>query len=85
MTSPLPAAEEVIFILQVKVTFAPADRDTFLQHFKTIYELVSAEPECAYFIVGEDVQVPGTFRWTEGWTRGVEWFMTVCVTMIMGG
>lgn len=68
---------KVAFILQVKVTFDPKDREEFLKHFKIAFDAVQAEPEMAYFLVGEDVQQPGTFRWTEGWTKDVAWFMTV--------
>jgi hypothetical protein len=68
---------EVSFILQVKVFFNPKDRDTFLQAFKTCYEAVLKEEECAYFLIGENVAEPGVFRWTEGWRRDVGWFMGV--------
>lgn len=70
-------APKVVFILQVKVTFNPEDRDTFLKHFKPTYDKVIAEPECAYFFIGENIQEPGVYRWTEGWTKDITWFMTV--------
>jgi hypothetical protein len=73
-TTPLPP---VAFILQVKVFFDPKDRETFLAALKPCYEAVLAEPECAYFLVGENAQEPGVFRWTEGWRKGVEWFWSV--------
>jgi hypothetical protein len=73
-TTKLP---EVVFILQVKVFFDPKGRDTFLEALKPCYEAVLREEECAYFIVGESVDEPGVFRWTEGWRKGVEWFMGV--------
>lgn len=76
MSSTVPVPD-VCFILQVKVTFDPKDRNTFLEHFKPVYDRVLAEPECGYFLVGENIQEPGTFRWTEGWTKDVAWFMTV--------
>lgn len=76
-------APKVDLILQVKVFFDPKDRETFLAAFKPVYDLVVAEPECAYFFFGEDVQEPGAFRWTEGWTKDVTWFMTVGLSYIL--
>ncbi|KAH7363792.1 hypothetical protein BKA65DRAFT_532508 [Rhexocercosporidium sp. MPI-PUGE-AT-0058] len=74
MSTPI-LAPKVAFILQVKVTFDPKNRDTFLKYFKPAYDAVIAEAECAYFFVGENAQDPGVFRWTEGWTKDVAWFM----------
>ena len=68
---------QIAFTLQVKVTIDVKNRDTFIKHFKTAYNLAMAEPECAYFFVGENVQEPGAFYWTEGWTKDFQWFMTV--------
>ncbi|KAH7418592.1 hypothetical protein BKA64DRAFT_763072 [Cadophora sp. MPI-SDFR-AT-0126] len=79
MSTPI-LAPTVSFILQVKITIDPKDRSTFLQYFKPAYEAVIAEPECAYFFVGENAQEPGVFRWTEGWTRDVGWFMENQIT-----
>ena len=76
MVTTIPAPK-VAFILQVKVTFDPKDRDNFLHHFKAVHEKVMAEPECAYFLIGENLQEPGVFRWTEGWTKDAQWVMTV--------
>ncbi|GAB7357560.1 hypothetical protein MBLNU459_g0074t1 [Dothideomycetes sp. NU459] len=67
----------IAFILQVKVTFDPKDVPTFLEYFRPVHEKVLAEPECVYFLIGEDAQTPGVFRWTEGWTKDPQWFMTV--------
>jgi hypothetical protein len=72
--APLP---KVALILQVKITIDPKDTERFLSHFKAVHAKVLAEPECAYFIVGQSAQEPGTFRWTEGWTKDIQWFMTV--------
>lgn len=79
MSSPV-LAPKVSFILQIKVTIDPKDRTTFLEHFKPVYEAVVNEPECAYFFIGENAQEPGVFRWTEGWTKDVNWFMTNQIT-----
>jgi quinol monooxygenase YgiN len=68
-------APKIACILQIKVQIEPKDRETFLSHFKPVVARVSAEPECAYFIIGEDE--PGVFRWTEGWTRDKDWFNNV--------
>jgi hypothetical protein len=76
----MPPAPKVACILQIKVQVDPKDRDTFLSLFKPIFDLVSAEPECAYFIVGEDE--PGVFRWTEGYTRDRDWFMNVTISSL---
>jgi quinol monooxygenase YgiN len=73
-------APQIAFTLQVRVTIDPKHRDIFIKHFKTAYDIVTAEPECAYFFVGESIQEPGSFHWTEGWTKGVQWFMTVFIS-----
>lgn len=62
---------KVSCILQIKMIVKPGHRETWLALFKQIFNHVSQEPECAYFIVGEDE--PGVFRWTEGWTKDKEW------------
>lgn len=77
MSSPIPLPK-VAFILQVKITIDAKDKEAFLSHFRPAYNRVLAEPECAYFIVAEDIQEPGVFRWTEGWTKDAQWFMAVC-------
>jgi len=66
MSSSPKSVDGVAFILQVKVTFDPKDSETFLKHFKPCYEAVLAESECAFFLVGQDIQTPGAFSWTEG-------------------
>ncbi|KAF8847403.1 hypothetical protein BDZ45DRAFT_681911 [Acephala macrosclerotiorum] len=76
----LVPAPKVAFILQVKVTFDPKDRDTFIKYFKPCYDSVIVEPECAYFLIGEDLQQPGVYRWTEGWTKDAAWFMNEQIT-----
>jgi quinol monooxygenase YgiN len=68
---------KVAFTLHVKVTIDPKDSESFLSYFKKVYDFVLAEPECAYFIVGQNIQEPGVFRWTEGWTNDPQWFMSV--------
>ncbi|PMD18137.1 hypothetical protein NA56DRAFT_577881 [Hyaloscypha hepaticicola] len=62
---------KVSCILQIKMIVKSGHRETWLALFKQIFNHVSQEPECAYFIVGEDE--PGVFRWMEGWTKDKEW------------
>jgi len=71
MASLVPVPK-VAFTLQVKVTADPKDRDTFIKLFKTAYDFVMAEPECAYFFFGESVQELGVFHFTEGWTKDIQ-------------
>lgn len=66
---------KVACLLQIKVVVKPENREAWLVLFKQIFDHVSAEPECAYFIIGEEE--PGVFRWTEGWTKDKEWFNDV--------
>lgn len=73
--TPVP---QVGFILSIKITIDPKNVEAFLGHFKPIYERCLAEPECVFFVIGQDPQEPGVFRWTEGWTKDAQWFMTVC-------
>ena len=75
--APAILAPKVTFILQVKVFFKPENRDYFLEQFKPVYDRLLAEPECAYFFIGERLDEPGVFRWTEGWTKDINWFMSV--------
>lgn len=72
---------KVTFILQVKVFIDPKDHDTFLKPFKTAYNIMIEEPGCAYFLVGENVQVSGAFHWTEGWTNNIQWFIMMRSSM----
>jgi hypothetical protein len=66
---------KVSCILQIKMVVKPGHREAWLALFKQIFNHVSQEPECAYFIVGEDE--PGVFRWTEGWTKDKSWINEV--------
>jgi quinol monooxygenase YgiN len=75
--APASSLPPVAFVLQIKITIDPKNSESFLSHFKNVYDIVLAEPECAYFIVGQNVQEPGVFRWTEGWTKDPQWFISV--------
>jgi hypothetical protein len=77
MASMIPVPK-VSCILQIKMIVKPGHREAWLAHFKQIFHHVSQEPECAYFIIGEDE--PGVFRWTEGWTKDKEWINDVLLS-----
>ncbi len=49
----------ISFILTVKITIPPASVDEFFTHFRPCYDVVLAESECVYFVVGQNPQVPG--------------------------
>jgi quinol monooxygenase YgiN len=70
MTSIVPTPK-VSCIIQIKIVVNPNDREAWLLLFKQCADHVSAEPECAYFIIGEGEA--GVFRWTEGWTKDKDW------------
>ena len=74
MATLIPAPKDAC-LLQIKIVVDPKDREAWLALFKQIFDHVVAEPECAYFIVGDEK--PGVFRWTEGWTREKEWLNNV--------
>lgn len=68
-------APKTACIIQIKIVVSPENREAWLALFKTCFHHVAAEPECAYFIIGEEQ--PGVFRWTEGWTMDKEWISNV--------
>ena len=47
------------FILTVKVWISPSDLSEFFTLFRPVYDAVVAEPECLYFVLGQNPQVPG--------------------------
>lgn len=71
-------------ILTVKIYLAPENVESFFSHLQPAFDAVMQEPECRYFVIGEDVQNPGVITWTEGWTESVEWFMTVSDATAVG-
>ena len=77
------AITDVATILSVKVFLQPEEVPKFLEHFKTAYDAVIAEPECRFFVVGQNPQEPGTFSWTEGWTKDVDWLLSVSWTTML--
>lgn len=72
------------FILTVKIYIRPEQVDEFFTHFKPAYEAVVAEPQCRYFVVGQDPQTPGAIYWCEGWTESLEWFQNVSRLLLEG-
>ncbi len=74
MTSIIPTPK-VSCILQIKIVVSPENRETGLVLFKECFDHVVSEPQCAYFILGEEG--PGVFRWTEAWTKDKEWIINV--------
>lgn len=79
MASIIPAPK-VACISQIKVAVNPSDREAFLVLLKQVLDHVFAEPECAYFLVGEEK--PGVFRFTEGWTKDQEWVENVPISIL---
>ncbi|KAE9381951.1 hypothetical protein N431DRAFT_425510 [Stipitochalara longipes BDJ] len=74
MASIVPTPK-VSCILQIKIVVSPENREAWLVLFKQCFDHVVSEPECAYFILGEEE--PGVFRWTEAWTKDKEWITNV--------
>jgi hypothetical protein len=74
MTSITPAPQ-ISCIIQIKNVVKPSEREAWLLLFKQCFDHVAAEPECAYFIMGEEET--GVFRWTEGWTKDKNWIYNV--------
>lgn len=72
------------FHLSVKIRILPEQVDEFFKLFRPAYELVVAEPECRYFVVGQDPQTPGAIWWCEGWSESVEWFQNVSRLLLEG-
>jgi hypothetical protein len=71
-------------MLQVKVHIAPSSIDEFWSAFRPIYDIVLAEPELLYFVIGTgvpapeaDPSAPVVLSWTEGWSKDVNWLVNV--------
>ncbi|KAH7394307.1 hypothetical protein BKA66DRAFT_438668 [Pyrenochaeta sp. MPI-SDFR-AT-0127] len=63
--------------VHVSVTVAPENAQKFLELFRSIYETVSAEPECVFFEVYQNPATPGEFKFVENWNGTQEWFREV--------
>lgn len=68
------------FSLHVTVHIAPENVDNFLAAFKTIFDVVSAEPECVFFEVYRAPDQPGKLSWVENWSKDAQWFMQHQIT-----
>jgi len=55
------------FSLQVTIQIKPEDVNKFLDEFKTVFELVTAERQCVFFEVYQSPETPGTISWVEHW------------------
>jgi quinol monooxygenase YgiN len=55
------------FSLHVTIFIAPDSVNEFLEAFKTIFDLVTAEEECIFFEMFQDPASPGTLSWVENW------------------
>ncbi|KAG9789928.1 hypothetical protein ABEF93_006746 [Exophiala dermatitidis] len=79
-TAPTPTDQNLQFILSVKVWIPASKKSEFFSLFKPVYDACVAEEECLFFVVGEPEDAGDgniSISWTEGWTKPVEWFMTV--------
>ncbi|KAH6673858.1 hypothetical protein B0J14DRAFT_541611 [Halenospora varia] len=63
--------------LHVTITIAPENEEKFLAAFRTVWELVAAEPECIFFEIYKSATELGVFSWVEGWTKDQKWLMEV--------
>ena len=75
MAAQLPDLDR--FSLQVTVYFKPEDVPKFFEHFKSIFEKVTAEPDCVYFEIFQDPEDPGKISWIENWDKSPAWMMEV--------
>ncbi|KAI1085346.1 hypothetical protein F5B20DRAFT_141013 [Whalleya microplaca] len=66
--------------LQVTIYLAPENVEKFLAVFKTVFDVVSAEPECLSFEVYKSPTEPGKLSWVENWSKPKEWFMEHQIT-----
>ncbi|KAF1851579.1 uncharacterized protein K460DRAFT_37521 [Cucurbitaria berberidis CBS 394.84] len=63
--------------LHVTITVAPENASKFLELLKPCYDAVTAEPECVFFEVYQNPEVPGEFKFVENWHASKEWIKTV--------
>lgn len=66
-----------VLILKVTIWIDPSNIEEFFSYFTPAYDACMAEPECVFFIVGQNPQVPGEIWWCEGWNQDVEWLQKV--------
>ncbi|CZR57841.1 uncharacterized protein PAC_07730 [Phialocephala subalpina] len=63
--------------LFVTITVAPENIEKFKEAHRPVWKACSEEPECLFFDVFQDQEVPGRFRFVEVWSKGREWFEKV--------
>ncbi|KAI0017688.1 hypothetical protein F4780DRAFT_575300 [Xylariomycetidae sp. FL0641] len=62
------------FSLHVSVYVKPESVEKFMAAAKSIFDLVSSEPECLFFEVYISAQEPGKISWVENWSKSAAWF-----------
>lgn len=67
--------------LHVTVTIAAENVEKFLDAFKPVYDVVTAEPECLFFELFQDAEDPGRLKWVEDWSKDKEWFFKVSFSL----
>lgn len=67
------------YSLHVTLHIDPAQLDAFFEAFKPAYDAVTAEPECIFFEMYQDPNVPGKIRLVENWNQSLEWLTSVRV------
>jgi quinol monooxygenase YgiN len=53
--------------LHVSITIDKSNVDKFFEAFKSIFEVVTAEPRCLFFEVYQSSEDPGKISWVEDW------------------
>ncbi|KAE8448680.1 hypothetical protein EG329_008895 [Mollisiaceae sp. DMI_Dod_QoI] len=71
--------QEKQLTLFVTIQVAPSNIEKFKEAHRPVWKACSEEPECLLFDVFQDLESPGRFRFVEVWSKGREWFETVCV------
>lgn len=51
----------------VKITIAPENIPKFFEAFQTLFEKITAEPECMFFEVYQSPENPGELSFVENW------------------
>ena len=63
--------------LHVTLHIDPSQLSGFFAALKPCYDAVTAEPECVFFEVYQDPNVPGKIHFVEDWNASAEWLTTV--------
>ena len=63
--------------LMVDVYVAPENVADFLKGLKISYDGVAAEPECIFYDLFQETDVPGHLRIVEVWTESRDWMQEV--------